>query len=81
MIPITKLLSKIKWDEKENQEDYEIGYLDRVRDIMIKVPVSDIELDDKFSFKKYDNMGREHEIPFHRIKVVWKKNNKVCERK
>lgn len=81
MIQIIKLLNKIKWDKKENQDDYKIGYLDRVQNKIIKIPLSEIELGDKFSFVKYDEERNEHEIPFHRIKKVWKNETLIWGRK
>ncbi len=81
MIPIIELLNKIKWDPREVQDEYKVGYLDRVQNKLIQIPVSEIEMSDKFSFVKLDNEGNEHNIPFHRIKVVWKNEVLIWERK
>ncbi|MFH1332499.1 MAG: DUF504 domain-containing protein [archaeon] len=76
MIPIRKLLDKIKWDSKEQKQDYEISYLDRITGEEIRVGYDRI--------KEYDNEFFELEgssIPLHRIKKVYKKGKLIWERK
>lgn len=81
MMPLVTFLNKIKWDKRENPSDYSIGYLDRVGNKIVKIPLSGIKRDDAFSFTITDKEGNVHDIPFHRVKKVWKKDELVWERK
>lgn len=65
MKPIHEIISKIKWDKKENINDYFIGYFDRIEDKIIEIPLSDF-------LKK--------EIPLHRVRILKKKNKTVWDR-
>lgn len=81
MMPIINLLNKIKWDKRENPEQCSIGYFDRVHNATVKVPFPEMKVDDKFSFTICDEQGEEHNMPFHRIKKVWKNNELIWERR
>lgn len=74
MIPIHKLLSRIRWDKEFGRGDFRIGYYDRIQGRMIRVPLREIffETDDHFSFDLIDHQGVLHSIPLHRIKEVYK---------
>ncbi|MBN2102070.1 MAG: DUF504 domain-containing protein [Candidatus Aenigmarchaeota archaeon] len=82
MIPIQKLLNKIQWDESLDPNDFEIGIYDRVSDDIFYRPFDEIRIrkGDKFSFSTVGEDGKEHEIPFHRIKVVLEKGKVVWQR-
>ena len=82
MMPIQKLLSKIQWDENLDPRDFSIGYLDRIKGSLIYRNFEDIEIDknDKFSFTTISDDGKEHHIPFHRIRVVLERGKVVWER-
>ena len=79
MQPIHDLLNKIKWDKRENPEQYSIFYLDRVLNKLIKTPYTKIKKIEG-SFMVLDN-EEESNIPLHRIKQVTKNNIVVWERK
>lgn len=79
MQPIQDLLNKIKWDERENSDDYSIFYLDRVLNKLIEIPYAKIKKLEG-SFMILDNLD-ETNIPLHRIKKVMKNNVVVWERK
>jgi len=75
MIPIKKLLDKIKWDSQGQKQDYEVSYLDRITGEGIRVAYDRI--------KGYDNEFfelRDSKIPLHRIKKVYKKGKLIWER-
>ena len=78
MQTIRELLNKIKWDPREDRSDYIIGYFDRVENTLRKIPLTELrEIDTSdFSFSIRDKQGHSHQVPFHRIKKVWK--NKKC---
>ena len=79
MIPIKDLLNKIKWDKKENPEDYTVGYYDRVKKEIIEFSFTAIkEIDENFMLIEVD--GVEKTIPLHAIKIVRKKGEQLWKR-
>lgn len=78
MRPIQHLLNKIKWDERENPQDYSISYLDRFLSKLIRIPYTKIKKIEGF-FMVLANED-ETNIPLHRIKKVMKNNAVVWER-
>jgi len=79
MQPIKELLNKIKWDYRENPEQYSIFYYDRILKKLIKIPYNKIKRVEG-SFMVLNN-EEESNIPLHRIKRVTKDKNIVWERK
>ena len=79
MISIQSLLNKIKWDERENPNQYTIFYFDRILNKLIKIPYTKIKRLEG-SFMVFDN-DEESNIPLHRIRKVMKNNIVVWERK
>ena len=79
MIPIKELLNKIKWDKRENPEDYTVGYYDRLRKEIIEFPFKAIkEIDENFML--IEIKGEEKTIPLHAIKIVRKKGGQLWKR-
>ena len=78
MITIHDLLNKIKWDKRENPEEYFILYYDRVLDTLLKIPYTRIKRIEG-SFMVLDNED-ESNIPLHRVRKVMKNNVVVWER-
>jgi len=76
MIYIKDLLNKIKWDKRENPDDYKIYYLDRVEKKLIPIKFDEI-LEIEGSFLKLEE---DKFIPLHRIKKVTKKDKVVWKR-
>ena len=79
MQPIKDLLNKIKWDKRENPEQYTIFYFDRIEKTLIGIPYTKIKRLEG-SFMVLDN-EEESNIPLHRIRKVMKNNIVVWERK
>lgn len=79
MQPIHELLNKIKWDKRENPEQYSVFYFDRVLNKLIKIPYAKIKAVEG-SFMVLDNKD-ESNVPLHRVKKVAKGNLVVWERK
>ncbi len=75
MTPIKEFLDKIKWDQKEKREEYEIAYWDRIKKKEIIISYERITDYDK-NFLQVDDS----EIPMHRIKKVYRKGKLVWER-
>jgi len=70
MISIKNLLNKIKWDKRENIEDYSLEYIDRIEKKNIEIRLKDIKIEGDYI------VSEENTIPLHRIRKV-KKNGKV----
>lgn len=82
MIPIHKLLHRIRWDAEYAKAEFRIGYYDRLEDTVIVVPLQDIEFesDNRFSFLLYDESGQLHRVPLHRIRQVFRNGRLIWER-
>jgi uncharacterized protein (UPF0248 family) len=82
MIPIHELLSRIRWDEAYAKGSFVIGYYDRVEDKVIRLPFNRIQLDpgDHFGFQAIDADGYAHEVPFHRVKDVYRDGQLIWHR-
>lgn len=79
MRPIQDLLNKIKWDKRENPEDYIIYYFDRVEKKLKPLKYKEIEkIEGGFLILTIN--GKETNIPLHRIRRVEKKGKVVWER-
>jgi uncharacterized protein (UPF0248 family) len=59
-----------------------IGYYDRVEDKVIQLPFERIQLDpgDHFGFQAIDSDGYAHEVPFHRVKDVYRDGELIWHR-
>lgn len=79
MLTIKSLLNKIKWDKRENPEEYSIFYFDRILNKLIQIPYNKIKRMEG-SFMVLDN-EEESNVPLHRIRKVEKNNVAVWERK
>ena len=76
MRPIHEFINKIKWDKRENPDDYSLFYIDRLSNGLKKIKFNDISgIEDKFLVCK-GNSGIETKIPLHRIRIV-KKGDEV----
>lgn len=82
MIPIHELLNRIRWDAAFARGRFVLGYYDRVDDRVIEVPVNRVQLTpgDHFSFQVTDADGYTHEVPFHRVKDVYKDGELIWHR-
>ncbi|KJS01914.1 MAG: hypothetical protein VR65_07480 [Desulfobulbaceae bacterium BRH_c16a] len=82
MIPIHKLLSRIRWDPEFGGADFKIGYYDRIEDDIVIVPMKRLSLDpiDHFSFAVYDDSDGLQRVPLHRIRRVYRNDELIWER-
>ena len=79
MLPIHQLLNKIKWDKRENPEQYSIFYFDRILKKLIGISYTKIKrLEGSFMVL---NNEEETNIPLHRVRKVIKNDKIVWERK
>lgn len=82
MTPIHELLNRIRWDESFAAGDFVIGYYDRVERKIIEVPLGNTRLEpgNHFSFQVGDADGYVHEVPYHRVKTVYKNGQMIWHR-
>lgn len=82
MQPIQELLSRIRWDKDYAAADFVVGYYDRVEDSIILVPFQELYFDeqDHFAFQVLDENGESHNIPFHRVKALYKNGELIWHR-
>ena len=82
MQPVHELLNRIHWDPEFGEGEFELGFLDRVEDKIIRMPFSKIIFvpGDHFFFHYMDEDGVEHDVPFHRIKSVYKNGELIWHR-
>ncbi|UCH47885.1 MAG: DUF504 domain-containing protein [Betaproteobacteria bacterium] len=82
MMPIQDLLNRIRWDEQFGRGKFVIGYYDRVADNIVKVPFERIQFreGEHFAFEAIEADGSVHNVPFHRVREVWRDNELIWHR-
>ena len=82
MTPIHELLNRILWDQEFARGEFRIGYFDREEGQLVRVPLAQIHLTpgEHFFFQAADCDGCVHEIPFHRIKELYKDGKLIWHR-
>jgi len=78
MQPIQNLLNKIKWDKRENPEEYSIFYYDRILKDLIEIPYEEIKRVEG-TFMVLDNED-ESNVPLQRVKKVTRDGYVVWQR-
>ena len=82
MIPIQKLLSRIRWDPEFGRGKFIIGYYDRIAQQIIKVPLARLvfETDSHNSFEAIEADGSVHSVPYHRVREVYRDGELIWQR-
>ncbi|MDD3619370.1 MAG: DUF504 domain-containing protein [Desulfobulbaceae bacterium] len=82
MIPIHQLLSRIRWDREFGRGRFAIGYYDRVRDEIVRVPFEEIIFspEERNAVRFMDSDGVVHTLPLHRIREVYRDNELIWSR-
>ena len=75
MITVKDLLNKIKWGSGLNPADYDVFYLDRVANRLIKIKFNEIKTVENNFFETQDKS-----IPLHRIRKIENKGEVIWER-
>lgn len=80
--PIHEVLSRIRWDPAFGRGSFELGYWDRLRRQVVRVPLAQVRTDpaDHFALRLLDAEGFIVEIPYHRIVAVWRDGILVWQR-
>ncbi|KMQ52770.1 hypothetical protein CHISP_0539 [Chitinispirillum alkaliphilum] len=79
MVPIQKLLSRIRWDKSFGNAEFEIVYEDRIVGL-VKIPLERVVSVDRSSFTLEDELGRLISVPLHRIRSVYRNGQLVWSR-
>jgi uncharacterized protein (UPF0248 family) len=82
MIPVHELLSRIRWDAEFAAADFVIGYYDRIGGEIRHVPFASLGFppDDHFRFTLIDEEGAVHNIPYHRVREVFRNGERIWYR-
>jgi len=82
MTPIHELLNRIRWDRAFAEGDFVIGYYDRISGETVQVPFTELRFptDDHFRFVLVDEEGAVHNIPYHRVREVFRNGELIWHR-
>ncbi len=82
MIPIRSLLDRIRWDPEFGRGNFTLGYYDRVRHGLVQVPLARVQIDpgNHFSFVAVEDDGSAHDVPFHRVREVYRDGELIWQR-
>lgn len=82
MQPVHELLNRIHWDKEFGKGEFELWFLDHVGEQLVKLPFYCITFvpGDHYFFHYLDEEGTEHNVPFHRIKAVYKNGELIWHR-
>lgn len=81
MIPIQQLLHRIRWDAEFGRAEFVIGYFDRIRHGIVRVPFNAAQVGaGDFSFTAVEADGSVHEVPLHRIREVYRDGELIWQR-
>jgi uncharacterized protein (UPF0248 family) len=82
MQPIQEILNRIRWDREFARSEFTIGYYDREEDTIIKIPFKTLHFDedDHFGFQVLEENGESHNIPYHRVKELYKDGTLIWHR-
>lgn len=82
MLPIHKLLNRIRWDARFRSGRFRVGYFDRVARRIVVVPFESIRFPAGApgTFEILDEEARLHRIPLHRVRRVYRDRRLIWER-
>jgi len=82
MMPIHKLLNRIRWDKEFGRGRNEIGFLDRREDTIHRVALKGVlfPAGERRAFEMVDEFGQVRRIPFHRIREVYRDDRIIWKR-
>ena len=83
MIPIHELLARIRWDPEFGKGRFELAYLDRPTGALVRVPLERISMTPgaHFSFDAVEADGSVHNVPYHRVREVWRDGTLIWSRR
>jgi len=77
-----EILSRIRWDNNLANDEFVVGYFDRLEHEIIRVAFKEIHFpqDDHFSFEVVDEDENIHSIPYHRVKEIFQNGELIWHR-
>jgi uncharacterized protein (UPF0248 family) len=82
MVPLDRLLHRIRWDHEFGKGEFALGYFDRVLAGETVVPFSSVSFDAQrpgtFTFTDQDGIA--HHVPLHRVRTVYKNGAPIWSR-
>lgn len=82
MIPIHRLLHRIRWDREFGRASFTIAYLDRLEQHLVQVEFREIIMPPGSGnvFQVMDHDGVMHNVPLHRIREVYRNGELIWQR-
>lgn len=82
MKPVQEMMNRVRWDQAWANDEFKIGYYDRVEQKIIVVAFKEIYFpkDDHFSFELIDSQGEVHSVPYHRVKAIYRNGRLIWHR-
>ena len=82
MLPIQDLLHRIRWDPEFGAGRFEVAYLDKLEDMLVRVPFGALRFEpaERFGFEVADLHGEFRFIPFHRVREVYRDGKLIWQR-
>jgi uncharacterized protein (UPF0248 family) len=83
VIPIEDLLHRLQWDPAFGHGAVRIGYHDHIGNRIVRLPFDRVRLTrgHHFSFEVAEDDGTLRQVPFHRIRKVWRDGEPIWERR
>jgi uncharacterized protein (UPF0248 family) len=83
VLPIHRLLSRIRWDRRFGAAKFALGYFDRIERRVVVVPFDSVRLppDAPGVFEIVDATGELHRVPMHRVRQVYRDGRLIWERR
>lgn len=80
--PIQEVLHRIRWDPAFGLGRFELGYWDRIRRQVVRVPLAQIRTDpaDRFALRLLDAQGCVVNLPYHRVVAIWRDGALIWQR-
>ncbi|WP_455365581.1 DUF504 domain-containing protein [Kaarinaea lacus] len=82
MLTAQEILNQIRWDEHFANDEFVVGYYDRVEDRIVKVAFNEIRFPDDhhFLFEIVDEEGELRSIPYHRVREIYRNGRLIWHR-
>jgi uncharacterized protein (UPF0248 family) len=83
MLPIDKLLSRMRWDPAFRAGQLEVGYYDRLQNRIVRVLFEELRQSaaNPRMLELYDADGNLRRIPLHRVRRVYRDGRVIWERR
>jgi uncharacterized protein (UPF0248 family) len=82
MMPIRDLLNRIRWDPAFGRGRFELAYHDHASRDLVRVPLEHVRFpsDGHYFIEVTAPDGVAHDVPLHRIRVVWRDGTEIWQR-